>query len=82
LKELSLDKNFVTYFEIRSGGTSCISGFLITLLGCRDFSFESTLSFIEIYGKVAGLGGSNIAFRVNSNVQMISLISKKMRKHQ
>jgi len=38
-----LDKDFVTYFEIRSGGTSRISRFLIMLLGCRDFSLESTL---------------------------------------
>jgi len=43
LKELSLDKNFVTYFEIRSGGMSYISGLLITLLGHGDFSFEGTL---------------------------------------
>ena len=57
----------------------CISRFLITLLGCRDFSFESTLSFIEIYSEVMGLGGSNIAFRVNSNVQMIFFISEEWR---
>ena len=43
LEELSLDKDFVTYFEIRNGGTSCISRFLIMLLGCRDFSFQGTL---------------------------------------
>ena len=57
----------------------CISRFLITLLGCRDFSFKSTLSFIEIYSEVMGLGGSNIAFRVNSNVQMIFFISEEWR---
>ena len=57
----------------------CISRFLITLLGCRDFSFESTLSFIEIYSEVMGSGGSNIAFRVNSNVQMIFFISEEWR---
>jgi len=37
LEELSLDKNFVTYFEIRSRGILCISRFLIMLLGHRDF---------------------------------------------
>ena len=46
------------------------------LLCHRDFSFEGTLQLIEIYSKVMGLGGSNIAFRVNSDVWMISLISK------
>ena len=43
LEELSLDKDFVTYFGIRSKGTLCISGFLIMLSGYGDFSFESTL---------------------------------------
>ena len=38
-----IDKDFVTYFEIRSGGVSCISEFLVALLGHGDFSFESTL---------------------------------------
>ena len=56
-----------------------ISGFLITLLGRGDFSFESTLEFIKIYGKVVGSRGSNIMFRVNSNVWMISLISEEWR---
>ena len=42
-EELSFDKDFVTYFEIRSRGISYISGFLITLLGHGDFSFKSTL---------------------------------------
>ena len=32
-EELSLDKDFVTYFEIRSRRTLCISRFLIMLLG-------------------------------------------------
>ena len=58
---------------------SRISGFLITLLDHGDFSFEGTLSFIEIYGEVAGLGGSNITFGVNSDVRMISLISEERR---
>jgi len=40
LEELSLDKYFVTYFEIRCGGTLYISGFLIMLLGHGDFSFD------------------------------------------
>ena len=43
LEELSLDKNFVTYFEIRSRRTSHISGFLIMLLDHGDFSFEIIL---------------------------------------
>ena len=43
LEELSLDKDFVTYFEIRSRGILHISRFLITLLGYRDFSFKGTL---------------------------------------
>jgi len=43
LEELSLDKDFVTYFEIRSRRISCISGFLVALLGCGDFSFEGIL---------------------------------------
>ena len=42
-EELGLDKDFVTYFEIRSRGTSHISEFLIMLLSCGDFSFEGTL---------------------------------------
>ena len=79
MEELSLDKDFVTYFEIRSGGILYISGFLIMLLGRRDFSFEGTLLFIEIYGEVVGSGGSNIAFRVNSDIRMISLISEERR---
>jgi len=77
LEELGLDKNFVIYFEIRSREMSHISGFLITLLGYRDFSFEGTLYFIKIYSEVVGLGGSNIMFRVNSDIQMISLISEE-----
>jgi len=56
---------------------SCISGFLIILLGHRDLSFEDTLQFIKVACKVAGLEGSNIMFRVNSNIQMIFLISKE-----
>jgi len=43
LEELGFDKDFVTYFEIRSGGTLHISGFLVALLGCGDFSFEGIL---------------------------------------
>jgi len=57
--------------------TSCISRFLIILLGYRDFSSESILKLIKIYSKVIGLGGSNTIFRVNSDVQMISLISEE-----
>ena len=34
---------------------------------------------MEIYGEVTGSEGSNIVFRVNSNVWMISLIGKKWR---
>ena len=42
-EELSLDKDFVTYFKIRCEEISYISRFLIILLGCRNFSFENTL---------------------------------------
>ena len=77
LDKLSLDKDFITYFEIRSRGMSRISRFLITLLDHGDFSFESTQWFIEVYGEVAGLGESDIMFGVNSDVWMISLISEK-----
>ena len=67
MEELSLDKNFITYFKIRSRRTLYISGFLIMLLGYGNFS------------KVVGLEESNIMFRVNSDVRMISLISKERR---
>ena len=49
------------------------------LLGYRDFSFEDTLQFIKIYGKITSLEESNIMFRVNGDVQMISLISEEWR---
>ena len=42
-EELSLDKDFVIYFEIRSRKMSCISRFLIMLLGHGDFSLKNTL---------------------------------------
>jgi len=41
---MSLDKDFVTYFKIRSGEMLHISEFLVMLLGYRDFSFEGTIA--------------------------------------
>ena len=67
MEELSLNKNFITYFKIRSRGTLYISGFLIMLLSYGNFS------------KVVGSEENNIMFRVNSDVRMISLISKERR---
>ena len=58
---------------------SYISRFLIMLLGCRDFSFESTLYFIEIYSEVMGSEGSNIMFRMNGDVWMIFLIHEEQK---
>jgi len=58
---------------------SYISKFLIILLGCGDFSFESTLYFIEIYSEVMGSEGSNIMFRMNGDVWMIFLIHEEQR---
>jgi len=41
--------------------------------------FEERRDDIKIYSEVVGLGGSNIMFRVNSDVRMISIISKEWR---
>ena len=49
------------------------------LLDCGDFSFESTLYFIEIYSEVMGSEESNIMFRVNGNVWIIFLIHEEQR---
>ena len=62
-----------TYLEIRYRETSHISRLLIIL------SDYSNLSFIKIYSKVISLRRSNIMFRINGDVWMISLISKEWR---
>jgi hypothetical protein len=78
-EELGFNEDLVTNCELRSRESTGVSGPLITVLCLRDFGLECCVEIVKVDCKLAGTLRSKIAFRVDSDIRMITLISKEWR---
>lgn len=75
--ELSLNVGVVPNLEVRSRSTASVSGDLITLLSFSDVSPEFLVKFVQINGKLSSTSRSEVSFRVDSDVRMITFVGEE-----
>ncbi|KIJ34403.1 hypothetical protein M422DRAFT_263546, partial [Sphaerobolus stellatus SS14] len=74
---LGFDEDFVTYLEWRWSRTAAIRWSLVASLRFKHIGFEVLMKFIKICCKFAGPRRREILLGINSDVRVISLVSKK-----
>jgi hypothetical protein len=79
LEELGFNEDLVTNCKLWSGESTQVSRLLIMALCLCDFSLEHSVEVVKIDCELAGTLQSKIAFRVDSDIGMITLISKEWR---
>src|SRR5882724_2428591 len=77
MEELSLDVCLATGFEFWGWKPSGISRNLVSTLSFSDMLLKLLVQLIEVGDKVTCMCGSEVAFWVNSKVQMITLVGKE-----
>src|SRR5882724_3997669 len=77
MEELSLDICLATDFEFQGWKPSGISGNLVSTLNFNNVLLKLLVQLIEVGDKVMCAGGSEVTFRVNSKVQMVTLGGKE-----
>src|SRR5882724_11588391 len=77
MEKLSLDICLATYFEFRGQKPSGIGGSLVSTLSFSDVLLKLLVQLIEVGDKVMCMCGSEVAFRVNGKVRMITLVGKE-----
>src|SRR5882672_3171863 len=75
-EELSLDISVATNLEFQSRKSSGISGSLVSTLSFSNVLPKFLVKFIEVGDKVTSACGSEVALRVNCEVQMVTLVGK------
>ena len=68
------DVNFVSYREIRRVGSLFISVFGKLLLSLLDLGLEFLLEIVEVDSEIQSLDRSDVAFRIDGNVRMVSFV--------
>ena len=76
-EELSLDVCLATDFEFRGRKPSGISGSLVSSLSFSNVLLKLLVQLVEVGDKVTCRCGSEVMFRVNSKVRMITLVGKE-----
>src|SRR5882724_13364291 len=77
MEELSLDICLATDFEFQGWKLSGISGNLVSTLSFSDMLLKLLVQLIEVSDKVMCACGSEVMFRVNGKVRMITLVGKE-----
>src|SRR5882724_8511211 len=77
MEELSLDVCLATDFEFWGWKSSGISGNLVLMLSFSDVLLKLLVQLIEVGDKVMCVCRSEVAFRVNGKVQMVTLVCKE-----
>ena len=54
-----------------------VGGNLVSFLGIGDHRSELLVKFVEVYYKVASVGGDKVSFRVDREVWVVALIGKE-----
>src|SRR5882724_2685570 len=76
-EELSLDECLATDFEFRGRKPSGISRSLVLTLSFSDVLLKLLVQLVEVGDKVTCTCGSEVTFRMNGKVWMITLIGKE-----
>jgi len=76
-EELSLDVCLATDFEFWGRKPSGISRNLVSTLSFSDMLLKLLVQLIEVGDKVTCMCGSEVVFRVNGKVRMITLVGKE-----
>src|SRR5882724_2741093 len=77
MEELSLEVCLATNFEFRGQKPSGISGSLVSMLSFSDVLLKLLVQLVEVGDKVMCMCGSEVAFRMNGKVRMITLVGKE-----
>ena len=78
-EELGFHEGLLSNNEVRCQNAAGISRTLVAELGFGDGSLEYLVEFIEIDYKVFSTGGHEVAFGMDGEVRMVSLISEERR---
>src|SRR5882724_9823141 len=77
MEELSLDVCLATDFEFWGWKPSGISGSLVSMLSFSDVLLKLLVQLVEVGDKVTCVCGSEVAFRVDGKVWMVTLVGKE-----
>src|SRR5882724_10040875 len=77
MEELSFDICLATNFEFWSQKLSGISRSLVSTLSFSDVLLKLLVQLVEVGDKVTCACGSEVMFRVNGKVRMITLVGKE-----
>jgi hypothetical protein len=78
-EELGFNEDLVANCELQSRESTQVSRPLITVLCLCNFGLEHCVEIVKVDCELAGMLQSKIAFRVDSDIRMITLISKEWR---
>jgi len=73
-EELSLDVCLATDFEFQGWKPSGISGSLVSMLSFSDMLLKLLVQLVEVGDKVMCASRSEVTFRVNGKVRMMTLV--------
>ena len=76
-EELSLDVCLATDFEFQGRKLSGISGNLVSTLSFSNVLLKLLVQLVEVGDKVTCVCRSEVAFRVNGKVWMVTLVGKE-----
>jgi len=77
MEELSLDVCLATNFEFWGQKLSGISGNLVSKLSFSNVLLKLLVQLVKVGDKVTCTCGSEVVFRVNGKVRMITLVGKE-----
>jgi len=75
-KELGLNVDLATDLEFQSGSLSGIGGCLVLVLSFSNVKPKLLVQLIEVSDENLGACQCNVMFRVDGDVQMITLVGK------
>jgi len=76
MEELSLDICLATDFEFWGQKLSGISRNLVSMLGFSNVLLKLLVQLVKVGDEVMCTCGSEVAFRVNGKVRMVTLVGK------
>ena len=77
MEELSLDICLATNFKFWCRKPSGISGNLVSTLSFSDVLLKLLVQLVEVSDKVMCACGSEVTFRMNGKVRMVTLVGKE-----
>jgi hypothetical protein len=79
VKVFTLNEGMISDFEVKSRSPTFVHGALRVFLSFSELSSEFCIEFVEVYHKFMCTLRSEIAFRMNSDIGVVTFVGKEWR---